>query len=103
MMNTDRAALQTKRKAHHPEATKGNLMTRLRRIEGQIRGIARMIETDEYCDDVLSQISAVEAALGGVRKGLLEAHIRSCVVDQIEEGRYEVIDELMKTIGRMSR
>jgi DNA-binding FrmR family transcriptional regulator len=91
------------RTAHHPEKTKANLMNRLRRIEGQIRGVARMVESDVYCDDILNQITAVEAALGGVRKGLLEAHIRSCVVDQIEEGRYEVIDELMRTIGRMSR
>jgi DNA-binding FrmR family transcriptional regulator len=91
------------RKAHHPEQTKVSLVNRLRRIEGQIRGIARMVESDVYCDDILNQITSVEAALSGVRKGLLEAHIRSCVVDQIEEGRYQVIDELMRTIGRMSR
>jgi DNA-binding FrmR family transcriptional regulator len=91
------------RKAHHPEQTKVNLVNRLRRIEGQIRGITRMVEADVYCDDILNQITAAEAALGGVRKGLLEAHIRSCVVEQIEEGRYQVIDELMQTIGRMSR
>jgi len=91
------------RKAHHPEQTKVKLVNRLRRIEGQIRGISRMVESDVYCDDILSQITSVEAALGGVRKGLLEAHIRSCVVDQIEEGRYQVIDELMQIIGRMTR
>jgi DNA-binding FrmR family transcriptional regulator len=91
------------RKAHHPVQTKVSLVNRLRRIEGQIRGIARMIEADVYCDDILNQITSVDAALSGVRKGLLEAHIRSCVVDQIEEGRYRVIDELMRTIGRMSR
>ena len=91
------------RKAHHPEQTKVKLVNRLRRIEGQIRGISRMVESDVYCDDILSQITSVEAALGGVRKQLLEAHIRSCVVDQIEEGRYQVIDELMQTIGRMTR
>jgi DNA-binding FrmR family transcriptional regulator len=91
------------RKAHHPEQTKVSLMNRLRRIEGQVRGIARMVQADVYCDDILNQITSVEAALSGVRKGLLEAHIRSCVVDQIEEGRYQVIDELMRTIGRMSR
>ena len=93
----------TARKAHHPEQTKTNLGNRLRRIEGQIRGIGRMVEADVYCDDILNQITSVEAALSGVRRELLEAHIRSCVVDQIEEGRYEVIDELMRTIGRMSR
>ncbi len=94
---------QIARAAHHPDETKVNLVNRLRRIEGQIRGIARMVDSDVYCDDILNQITSVEAALSGVRKALLEAHIRSCVLDQIEEGRYEVIDELMKTIGRMSR
>ena len=86
-----------------PEETSADVLTRLRRIEGQIRGIARMVASDVYCDDILNQITSVEAALSGVRKGLLEAHIRSCVVDQIEEGRYQVIDELMRTIGRMTR
>jgi DNA-binding FrmR family transcriptional regulator len=91
------------RKAHHPEQIKASLVNRLRRIEGQIRGIARMVESDVYCDDILNQINSVEAALSGVRKGLLEAHIRSCVVDQIEDGHYQVIEELMRTIGRMTR
>ena len=89
--------------AHHSESTKKNLGARLRKIEGQIRGISRMVKENVYCDDVLNQIASVEAALNGVRKLLLEAHIRSCVIDQIEEGRYEVIDELMQTIGKMTR
>ncbi len=76
---------------------------RLKKIEGQIRGIAGMIERDEYCDDVLNQISSVEAALNGVRKMLLEAHIKSCVVEQIQDGKITVVDELMKTIGKMVR
>jgi len=91
------------RAAHHAEETKRSLVARLRRIEGQVRGIAGMIERDVYCDDVLHQIAAVEAALGGVRLLLLEAHIRGCVVEQVLEGRGEVIDELMTTIGKMSR
>ena len=92
-----------KRVAHHPEKTRTNITGRLKKIEGQIRGIARMIDEDVYCDDVLNQITSVEAAMNGVRKLLLEAHIRSCVVEQIKEGRYGVIDELMTTIGRMTR
>ena len=91
------------RTAHHPDETKVNLVNRLRRIEGQVRGIARMVDSDVYCEDILNQITSVEAALSGVRKALLEAHIRSCVLNQIQKGRYEVIDELMTTIGRMSR
>ena len=61
------------------------------------------MDDDVYCDDVLNQITSVYAALNGVRKLLLEAHIKSCIVEQIESGRYEVIDELMCTIGRMTR
>lgn len=91
------------RTAHHADQTKRSLTARLRRVEGQVRGIAGMVERDVYCDDVLHQIAAVEAALGGVRRLLLEAHIRSCVVEQVREGRDEVIDELMTTIGKMSR
>ena len=89
--------------AHHPEKTKRNLVDRLKKIEGQARGLARMIESDVYCDDVLNQISSVESALSGVKKLLLEAHIRSCVVEQIEQGQREVIDELMNTISKMVR
>ena len=78
-------------------------MNRLKRIEGQVRGITRMIEEDVYCDDVLNQISSIGAALYGVRRILLEAHIRSCVVEQIKEGQLSVIDELMITIGKMTK
>jgi CsoR family transcriptional regulator, copper-sensing transcriptional repressor len=96
-------AVTRERAAHHPEKTKRSLVDRLKKIEGQIRGLARMIESDVYCDDVLNQITSVEAALGGVKKLLLEAHIRCCVVEQIEQGQREVIDELMDTIGKMVR
>jgi len=91
------------RKAHHSPEIKENLITRLKKIEGQIRGITGMVDKDVYCDDVLNQISSVEAALNGVRKLLLEAHIKSCVVEQIQEGEIQVVDELMKTIGKMVR
>lgn len=87
--------------AHHTAETKRALVNRLKRIEGQVRGIARMVDEDVYCDDVLNQITSVEAALNGVRKQLLEAHIRNCVVDQIVRGELAVVDELMKTIARM--
>ncbi len=95
--------MKEKRMAHHSEKTKADIINRLKRIEGQIRGIARMVNEDVYCDDVLNQITSVEAAMNGVRKLLLEAHIRSCVVEQIKEGEYGVIDELMTTIGKMTR
>jgi DNA-binding FrmR family transcriptional regulator len=81
--------------------TKKNMMNRLSRIEGQIRGIKKMIDEDIYCDDILNQITSVKAALGGVSKILLEKHIESCVVEKLKNGDEEVMDELMKTISKM--
>jgi DNA-binding FrmR family transcriptional regulator len=80
---------------------KKNMMNRLSRIEGQIRGIKKMIDEDTYCDDVLNQITSVKAALSGVTKILLEKHIETCVVEKLKNGEEEVMDELMKTIGKM--
>lgn len=89
------------RKAHHSDKVKKDLSVRLNRIEGQIRGIGKLVSDDVYCDDVLNQIASVESALKGVRKILLENHIKSCIVDQIREGKSDVIDELMETINKM--
>ena len=91
------------RLANHPYKTKSDMITRLKKIEGQIRGISRMIDEDTYCDDILNQFLSVEAAINGVRKTLLEAHMKSCVVDQIQEGKLQVIDELITTIGKMTK
>jgi len=89
------------KKAHHPDNIKKSLSNRLNRINGQIKGVSKMIENDTYCDNVLNQITSIEKALNGVKKKLLEAHIKSCVIEQIQEGKIEVIDELMSTIKRM--
>ncbi|RAV16462.1 metal-sensitive transcriptional regulator [Paenibacillus contaminans] len=89
------------RKSHHSERTKATLVARLNRIEGQIRGVKGMIEKDTYCDDVLNQISAIQAALNGVGKLLLEGHMRSCVIERIQEGDNAVIDELLKTVNKL--
>lgn len=91
------------RRSHHSAKLKSNLASRLNRIEGQIRGIKGMIEKDTYCDDVLNQIAAVQSALNGVGKLLLEAHMRSCIVDRIESGDHEVLDELMVTINKLMK
>lgn len=85
------------------EEYKNKLVSRLNRAEGQIRGIRNMVEKDAYCDDILNQISAVQAALDSVGKMVLESHIRGCVVRDIQAGREEIIDELMGTIGRMMK
>lgn len=91
------------RKSHHSDKIKTNLISRLNRIEGQIRGLKGLIEKDTYCDDVLNQISSVQSALNGVGKLLLEHHMKSCVVEKIQEGDQEVINELLKTMNKLMK
>jgi DNA-binding FrmR family transcriptional regulator len=91
------------RQSHHSDKTKNNLISRLNRIEGQIRGLKGLIEKDTYCDDVLNQISSVQSALNGVGKLLLEHHMKSCVIERIQEGELEVIDELLITINKLMK
>ena len=81
-------------------ASKDELLKRLGRVEGQVRGIARMVEDDRYCIDVLTQINAARAALDKIGLGLLDAHARHCLVGDAKrrEGR---ADELMGAVGRM--
>jgi DNA-binding FrmR family transcriptional regulator len=93
----------TTRKSHHSAETKNKLVTRLSRIEGQVRGIKRMIEEDYYCDNVLNQIAAIQAAMNGVSKLLLENHVRSCVVERLQAGENEVVDELLISINKLMR
>lgn len=80
---------------------KNNLITRLNRAEGQVRGIKGMIEKDVYCNDVLNQIAAAQAALDSVSKLVLESHIRGCLVEKIKAGDDTIVDELLVTIGKM--
>jgi DNA-binding FrmR family transcriptional regulator len=91
------------RKSHHSDQTKSNLISRLNRIEGQIRGVKGLIEKDTYCDDVLNQIAAIQAALNSTGRLLLEGHMRSCVVERIEEGDHAVIDELLITMNKLMK
>lgn len=92
---------RSERKSHHSEKMKTNLKSRLNRIEGQIRGVKSMIEKDVYCDDVLNQMAAIQSALNSVGKLLLEGHLKSCVVERIQAGEEEVIDELLITIKKL--
>lgn len=89
-------------KAHHSEDVKKTLQSRLKRIEGQVRGIRKMIEEDTYCDDVLNQIASAQSALNGTALYLLEHHVRQCVSDQIKSGNTDVISEVIKTIKRLT-
>ena len=85
------------------EDEKKSLINRLNRIEGQIRGIRSMVERDAYCPDVLTQVSAANAALNSFNKELLAAHIKSCVAEGIREGNDEVIDELVELLRKLMK
>jgi DNA-binding FrmR family transcriptional regulator len=83
---------------------KQQLQTRLRRIEGQVRGVARMIDEDKYCVDVVTQVAAIQAALDKVSLGLLDGHIRGCVREEIAAGGGEAtVDELLQVMDRVLR
>lgn len=85
------------------EEQKKKLLNRLKRIEGQVRGLQTMIENDAYCNDILIQSSAVSAAMNGFNRELLAAHIHSCVVRDIRDGKDEVVDELIATIQKLMK
>ena len=80
-----------------------DLINRLSRIEGQVRGIKKMVENDVYCTDILIQVSAVNAALNSFNKVLLSNHIRTCVARDIREGKEETIDELVATLQKLMK
>lgn len=80
-----------------------DLIHRLNRIEGQVRGIKRMVENDAYCTDVLIQVSAINAALNSFNKVLLANHIRTCVAEDIRQGKDETIDELVTTLQKLMK
>ena len=86
---------------HRDEDEKQSLINRLRRIEGQVRGVQGMIERDAYCVDILTQVQAVSSALTSFSTALLESHLRTCVRDDILDGRDEVLDELVDVISRL--
>lgn len=86
----------------HYAATKEQILTRLRRAEGQVRGIAGMVDDDRYCIDVLQQISAAQAALDKVALALVDAHVRNGVVRADSANRAALVDELMAALGRLT-
>ncbi|CBK74001.1 Uncharacterized protein conserved in bacteria [Butyrivibrio fibrisolvens 16/4] len=80
-----------------------DLMNRLKRIEGQVRGVEGMLENDAYCTDILIQVSAITSALNSFNKVLLANHMRSCVAENIREGNDEIIDELVVTLQKLMK
>ena len=91
---------KTKERSEHEYK---DLLNRLCRIEGQVRGIRRMVENDAYCPDILVQVSAVNAALNSFNKVLLSEHIRTCVSEDIREGKDETIDELVTVLRKLMK
>ena len=80
-----------------------DLLNRLNRIEGQVRGIKKMVEQDAYCPEILIQVSAANAALNSFTKVLLANHIRTCVAEDIREGKEETIDELVTVLQKLMK
>ena len=91
------------KKTERSEEQKKKLLNRLSRLEGQVRGVKKMIENDAYCNDVLIQSAAIGAAVNAFSREVLRAHLHSCVSRDIRAGRDEVVDELMETLERLMR
>ena len=91
------------RKKMRSEQEKRDLMNRLKRIEGQVRGLERMLEEDAYCPDILVQASAVNSALNSFSRTLLGNHLHTCVTEDIRAGREDAVDELMETLKKLMR
>lgn len=91
------------RMKHRTELEKKELITRLNRIEGQVRGVRNMVEEGRYCVDILTQVSAIQSALNGFNKELLASHIHSCVVEDIKAGNEQAVDELCDTIKKLMK
>ena len=99
---TEQCACTEKKKLRGSDE-RTDLIHRLNRIEGQIRGIRGMVERDAYCTDILTQVSAANAALSAFSRVLLAEHIRTCVTQDIRSGRDETVDELIETLRRLMK
>ena len=95
--------MEMNRHKQRSDEEKKMLITRLRRIEGQVRGIQKMVEDDMYCPDILTQASAVTSAMNSFNKELLACHIRGCVVEDIRAGDDAVIDELVTVLQKLMK
>ena len=100
MTNNETCCHKTKKRSQEEP---NRLVNRLSRVEGQIRGIKKMVEEDAYCIDILIQVAAANAALNSFNKELLAEHIRTCVADDIKNGREETIEELVATLQKLMK
>ncbi|MCB7305189.1 metal-sensing transcriptional repressor [Bariatricus massiliensis] len=96
--------METKERRKHRETDEyQKLINRLNRIEGQVRGVKKMVEDERYCVDIITQVAAIRAALDSFNRQLLEAHIHTCVVEDIKNDKAESVDELCQLIGKMMK
>ena len=102
-MSQETLSIETERHSDSYAEDKAKILARLRRIEGQVRGVQRMVEEDKYCVDVLTQLSAIIAGSRVVGLLILEDHIRGCVINAAPEDREAVLDELTTAIERFTR
>ncbi len=102
-MSPENCSCCSDRKKNRSPEEKKKLMNRLKRIEGQVRGLEKMIEADAYCPDVLIQASAINSAMNGFSKELLASHLRSCVVEDIRSGKDEAVDELVELLRKLMK
>ena len=93
----------SKRKKERSDKEYKSLINRLSRIEGQVRGIRNMLDSNAYCPDILVQVSAVNAALNAFNRELLSNHIRECVFEDIKNGKDETVDELVETLKKLMK
>lgn len=91
------------RHKHRQDTELKGLLNRLNRIEGQVRGVRTMVEEERYCVDILTQVMAIQAALNSFNKVLLSNHIKTCVVQDIQTGKEESVEELCKTIQKLMK
>lgn len=91
------------RTTHREDQEKRALLNRLSRIEGQVRGLKNMLDSDSYCTDILTQVAAIQAALNAFNKELLARHIRGCVVEDIKKGSDEAVDDLVATLQKLMK
>lgn len=96
-------ACDGRKKTHRGEAERKIISNRISRIEGQLKGIRRMVQEDAYCNDVLVQLSAVEHSIKSLANHILENHLYSCVSRDLENGKLEVIDELITLFKKFNK
>lgn len=103
MPNTQKTECPSERKTVRDENERRDLMNRLKRIEGQVRGLQRMLKEDDYCPEILTQASAVNSALNSFCRVLLTSHLRHCVSEDIRAGREDTVDELMDVLQKLMK